>query len=118
MDAKTTESINPELDFLNKLNRRKIAFILISIVFIPCSVALSYADKSQTIKSPLVDILMLISLLAPAIQTYLLTSMLFTKTKSFFLAAVMFFPTIILQIVILISVWAGINRATALRKSA
>ena len=118
MDALTDTQSNPERAFITKLNNRKIALIIISAVCIPCTVALSYAGKSHSIERPLIDILFFISIFAPALQTYLLTSMLFSKTKSFFFALVMFIPTIILQIVILISMWAGINRAVVSRKNA
>ena len=103
MDAYTDTRNNPERAFLTKLNNRKIAFILTALICIPCSVALSYASKSHSIERPLIDILFFISIFAPAGQTYLLTSMLFSKTKSFFFALAMFIPTIIFQVVILIS---------------
>ena len=118
MDIHTEEQSNPSREFLTKLNSRKIALILTALVCIPCTVALSYAKSSHSIEPPLINILFLISILAPAVQTYLLTSMLFSKTKSTLFALAMFIPTIILQVIILISLWTGINRALSSRKNA
>ena len=118
MNTLTEQIDNPEHDFLNKLNKRKIDLIIISIICIPCTLALSYAGKLGSIERPIIDILFFISIFAPALQTYLLTSMLFSKVKSFFFALAMFIPTIILQIIILVSLWAGINRVLKIRKNA
>ena len=111
------DAANESKSYLDKITYRKKLFILFALVGIPGNIYFSYANKSGEIGAPLIDILMFTFMLVPALQTYLLASMIFSKSKSVMLAIVMFIPTIIFQLVILISLWSGINRAVSARKT-
>jgi hypothetical protein len=105
------------LTYVAELKRLKTTFVLSGLICIPASVVLSYTQRSPFFARPWFDILFFGVLLIPAVATYLLASKLFTRTKSFLLAAGMFIPTIVIQLIILIGLWLGINRALSAYKS-
>lgn len=103
---------------VSMLIRRRNSFVLSGLICIPASIYLSYANSAGTVEASLIDVLFFACLLVPAVSTYLLASTFFSKTKAVLLAVVMFAPTIVFQIVILVGLWAGVNRAISSRKNA
>lgn len=106
------------LIYISELKWRKTLFVASGLVCIPASIFLSYAQRSLSINPPWFDILFFSVLLIPSASAYLLASKFFSKTKSFLFALGMFIPTIVVQVIILIGLWLGVNRALSAHKSA
>ena len=103
---------------VSRLKWRKSFFVASSLVCIPASVFLSYTQRSLSPTAPWFDILFFAVLLIPSVSAYLLASKFFSRTKSFLLAVGMFIPTIVVQVIILLALWVGVNRVLSERKLA
>jgi hypothetical protein len=104
--------------FVNKLKLRKSLLLFTCLIGIPGCIYLSSINGSGVMDALLHDVLFFVCMLLPAIATYMLSSMLFTRSKSIIFSVLMFIPTIVLQVVIFLSLWVGVTRAIKARKIA
>lgn len=98
------------------INRRKIAFVWAGLICIPASAFFSYANRQGLIGTPLIDVLFLGAMVILAIFTYVFAATFLSKKRAIFLSFVMAVPTIVLQVLVLLLLWTGANRAIAENK--